>query len=154
MIYSAELKVHKEHLRLVLTKLRENRLFLNPAKCPFAVAEVEFLGHLVGGGRVLMDPAKVKAIAEWAVPWTPMELQSFLGVSNFYRRFIAGYSKIAAPLSDLLRKIETWRWGAEQQEAFRGLRTWLSLTSGAPSRCTPMRPTELLEESSSRWSIR
>ncbi|XP_015579415.2 uncharacterized protein LOC107261855 [Ricinus communis] len=79
-------------------------------KCSFAREEVEFLGHRIKDGRLMMDPAKVKAIQEWQPPSKVPELRSFLGLVNYYRRFIKGYSAITAPLMELLKKNKAWNW--------------------------------------------
>lgn len=72
-----------------------------------------------------MDSVKVRVIQEWMILYTPMELWSFLGVIHFYRQFITRYSRIATPLSNLLRKVEPWKWGAEQQESIKELKAKL-----------------------------
>ncbi|CAL1353302.1 unnamed protein product [Linum trigynum] len=69
-----------------------------------------------------MDGAKVQAIQEWEPPTKVPELRSFLGLANYYRRFIKGYSKIAAPLTDLLKKDKAWDWLERCQEAFEALK--------------------------------
>jgi hypothetical protein len=83
---------------------------------------VPFLGHIVGKGKLRMDPAKIKAILEWEPPTKVTELRSFLGLVNYYRRFIKGYSAIAAPLTDLLKKGRGWTWSQECQHAFDALK--------------------------------
>ncbi|KAL5753956.1 hypothetical protein ACOSP7_022176 [Xanthoceras sorbifolium] len=69
-----------------------------------------------------MDETKIKAICEWDPPTKVPELRSFLGLVNYYRRFIKGYSARAAPLTDLLKKNKAWEWSSECQEAFEGLK--------------------------------
>jgi hypothetical protein len=101
---------HVVHLSRVLSRLREHKLFVKKEKCDFASAEIMFLGHLVSVDQVRMDPMKVQAIVEWAAPATVSDLRSFLGLANYYRRFIKDYSKVAAPLSDLLKKNWKWNW--------------------------------------------
>ena len=73
----------------------------------FAQQEVLFLGHKIAGGKLMMENAKVKAILEWEPPSKVPELRSFLGLVNYYRRFIKGYLDKAAPLTDLLKKNRT-----------------------------------------------
>lgn len=102
------------------------KLYVNMENCEFARQEVMFLGHLVGQGRVRMDPRKVDAIVDWPVPTGVSELRSFLGLANYYRKFVAGYSKKAAPLTDLLRKNERWQWGSHCQSAFEKLKATIS----------------------------
>ncbi|CDO77977.1 hypothetical protein BN946_scf184303.g1, partial [Trametes cinnabarina] len=83
--------------------------------------ETEYLGHVISEGVVKMDPAKVAGVAEWPTPTNKKELQSFLGFANFYRRFVAGFAKIAAPLHQLTGQSE-WKWGDAQRDTFVGLK--------------------------------
>ena len=92
------------HLMEVFRTLRDNQLYVKKEKFSFAQEEVPFLGHIVGKGKLCMDPAKIKAILEWEPPTKVTELRAFLGLVNYYRRFIKSYSAIAAPLTDLLKK--------------------------------------------------
>ncbi|PKI61780.1 hypothetical protein CRG98_017830 [Punica granatum] len=100
----------------------ENSLYVKREKCAFTKREVPFLGHIVGGGRVRMDPSKVASIMEWKSPTKVTELRSFLGLANYYRRFIKGYSSITVPLTDLLKKARAWEWTDECQAAFDRLK--------------------------------
>jgi len=110
VVFSRSMNEHVVHLSRVLSRLREHKLFVKKEKCDFASAEIMFLGHLVSVDQVRMDPMKVQAIVEWAAPATVSDLRSFLGLANYYRRFIKDYSKVAAPLSDLLKKNWKWNW--------------------------------------------
>jgi hypothetical protein len=103
LIYSTSYEQHIVDVRMVLERLRKWQLYANPLKCTFFAKEVEFLGYIIGTTGISMDPRRVTAIDEWEAPTTFRELQVFLGFANFYRRFIAGYSRITAPLSDLLK---------------------------------------------------
>ena len=122
VVYSNTLEEHKQHLREVFKVLRENELYIKKEKCSFAQQEVLFLGHKITGGKLMMETTKVQAIQEWEPPTKVPELRSFLGLVNYYRRFIKGYSAIAAPLTDLLKKNRPWEWTAECQEAFDTLK--------------------------------
>ncbi|KAL0294095.1 UNVERIFIED_CONTAM: hypothetical protein Scaly_2991500 [Sesamum calycinum] len=75
-------------------------------------------GTLWGGGKLRMDKSKVQAIQDWEPPRKVSEQRSFLGLVNYYRRFIKGYSSMAAPLTDLLKKNRAWVWDARCQDAF------------------------------------
>lgn len=101
LIYSETVEEHAEHLRQVLAKLREHKLYIKRSKCEFGVHDVEYLGHHVLHGELTMDPAKQKAIADWPQPTNAHDLHVFLGLTNYYRRFIRCYSHIAAPLTSL-----------------------------------------------------
>nr|CAN82874.1 hypothetical protein VITISV_013688 [Vitis vinifera] len=122
VIYSNTLKEHKEHLRKVFKILRQNELYVKKEKCSFAKEEVSFLGHRIRDGKLMMDNSKVKAIQEWDPPTKVPQLRSFLGLVNYYRRFIKGYSARAAPLTDLLKKNKAWEWDERCQQAFEDLK--------------------------------
>ena len=93
--------------------LEGQQLYDKKEKCSFAQEEVSFVGHIVDKGKVCMDPAKIKAILEWEPPMKVTKLRSFLGLINYYRQFIKGYSAIAAPLTDLLKKGRGYTWSQE-----------------------------------------
>ncbi|KAK4382079.1 Retrovirus-related Pol polyprotein from transposon.6 [Sesamum angolense] len=122
VVYSGTLAEHVEHLRQVLTRLREHELYAKVSKCSFAQESISFLGHIVERGRIRMDPKKVQAIEEWQPPSDVHDLRSFLGLANYYRHFVKGYSKIARPMTDLLKKTETWDWTPQCQVAFDNLK--------------------------------
>nr|XP_025669740.1 uncharacterized protein LOC112769436 [Arachis hypogaea] len=128
VVYSNTLEEYVEHLRTVFKILRENNLYVKKEKCSFARDEVHFLGHIIKGGTLCMDQGKVKAIKEWEPPNKVSELRSFLGLANYYRRFIKGYSAKAAPLTDLLKKNHSWEWSKECQKAFDELKA--AITEG------------------------
>ncbi|KAL4020675.1 hypothetical protein IC575_019456 [Cucumis melo] len=122
VVYSQTLEEHVQHLRQVFQVLRNNELYIKLEKCSFAKQEVKFLGHWIKEGKLMMDNAKVRAILEWKAPTKIPELRSFLGFVNYYWRFIKGYSGIAAPLTNLLKKNQTWDWTEECQQAFDRLK--------------------------------
>ncbi|RVW25255.1 Transposon Tf2-2 polyprotein [Vitis vinifera] len=122
VIYSNTLKEHEEHLRKVFKILRQNKLYVKKKKCSFAKEEVSFLGHRIRDGKLMMDDSKVKAIQEWDPPTKVPQLRSFLGLVNYYRRFIKGYSGRATPLTDLLKKNKAWEWDERCQQAFEDLK--------------------------------
>ncbi|KAH9722467.1 Endonuclease [Citrus sinensis] len=126
VVYSTTLEDHAQHLQQVLQVLRDNELFLKLEKCSFAQQEVEFLGYKIAGGKIMMENDKVKAILDWEPPSKVPELRSFLGLVNYYRRFIKGYSAKAAPLTDMLKKNRTWHWSEECQRAFEELKKAIS----------------------------
>ncbi|XP_038991121.1 uncharacterized protein LOC120114215 [Hibiscus syriacus] len=118
VVYSKTLEEHVEHLRRVFQVLRENELYVKEEKCSFAQKEVSFLGHVVRGGKLQMEKDKIRAIDEWKPPTKVTELQAFLGLANYYQRFVKGYSKIATPLTELLKKNKVWEWSTKCQDAF------------------------------------
>ncbi|KAI3355168.1 hypothetical protein L3Q82_017876 [Scortum barcoo] len=114
---------HQLHVRQVLQRLLENRLFVKKEKCEFHASQVDFLGFIIKEGCVQADPAKVRAVAEWPIPTNRKILQRFLGFANFYRRFIRNYSQEAAPLTALTSPSRPFVWSEEAEKAFNRLRT-------------------------------
>jgi hypothetical protein len=106
---------------VVLHKLRDNQLYAKYSKCEFWLDEVPFLGHIISNGRITVDPAKVREIVGWKIPSSVTEIQSFLGLAGYYRRFIEGFSKIAKPKTLLLEKGREFKWTHECQESFNQL---------------------------------
>ena len=122
VVYSASLEEHIRHLKLVFWRLRDHQLYLKREKCAFAQERIKFLGHVVERGHIRMDLGKVRAIQEWKAPSGVRELRSFLGLANYYRRFVEGYSRRATPLTDMLKKGVTWDWSDRCQGAFKDLK--------------------------------
>ena len=122
LIYSDTLAEHKVHVRRVMEKLHDAGLFLKPSKCQFHVQEVAFLGFIVGPSGVKMDPSKVSAIITWPTPKSIHDIRVFLGLANFYRRFIKRFSRVALPITSLLKKDCKFHWDSRAQLAFEALK--------------------------------
>jgi hypothetical protein len=118
LIFTETLEEHHRVVHCVLEILAENNLSLNPEKCIFEALEVEFVGLVISEGKVAMDPVKVVGMKDWPVPEQLVDVQSFLGFVNFYRRYIADFARIAHPLHALARKNTPWARTREHQEAF------------------------------------
>ena len=118
LIFSSDLAEHQLHVRQVLQRLLENKLFVKAEKCEFHVSSVGFLCYIIESGQVKTDPDKIKAVAEWPEPGSRKLLQRFHGFANFYRRFIRDYSRIAAPLTKLTSPAVPFRWTPEADQAF------------------------------------
>ncbi len=103
LIFSRTLDEHRQHVRTVLDKFREHKLYAKKSKCEFFRREVKFLGFIVGADGVKVDPEKVEAVRNWPVPKSVTDVRSFLGFVGFYRKFIQDHSKIVAPMSDLTK---------------------------------------------------
>ena len=116
------LRQHQALVMHVLKKLQNNDLFLKPEKCHFHKKSVEYLGVIVGKGKVKMDPVKVKALTEWPRPTNLKELRSFFGFGNYHKDFIEKYSHITHPLHNLTHKAQQWIWEKAQSEAFQKLK--------------------------------
>ncbi|CAI5459296.1 unnamed protein product [Closterium sp. Yama58-4] len=126
LIYSKNMKEHVEHLRKVFEILRKNKFYVKLSKSDFALKKVQFLGHMVSAEGVHVDPRKIEAVKKWKVPENVKELQQFLGFANYYNRFVPQYAKIAAPLTDLLKKDTPFKWDAPHQQAMEQLQTALT----------------------------
>ncbi len=123
LIYSGSLEKHAEHLCKVFQKLRENKLYAKLEKCKFGVTKVDFLGHRITQDGLKMDDHKVKAILDWEPPKSVPTLRSFLGLASYYRKFIKNFTKITAPLINLLKKSAViYEWEGACDEAFETLK--------------------------------
>ncbi|KAE8720538.1 hypothetical protein F3Y22_tig00019093pilonHSYRG00019 [Hibiscus syriacus] len=122
VVYNKTLGEYVEHLRRVFQVLRENELYVKEEKCSFAQKEVPFLGHVVRGGKLQMNKDKIQTIDVWKPPTKVTELRAFLGLANYYRRFVKGYSKIATPLIELLKKDKVWEWNTKCQDVFKKIK--------------------------------
>jgi len=101
LIFTETLEEHWKVTWRVMELLRKNNLFLKPKKCKFEKTEVEYLRVIISQNSVKMDPVKVAGVTKWLNPSNRKEVQSFLGFTNFYRRFIQGFSHLAHPLFNL-----------------------------------------------------
>jgi hypothetical protein len=106
----------------VLQRLRDNDLFLKPAKCEFNKTKVEYLGTVIEEGKISMDPGKLAGIRDWPAPTTVKDTRKFLGFENYYRRFIRHYSNLTKSLNDILKKDQKFAWTDERQNTFDELK--------------------------------
>ncbi|KAK1682066.1 hypothetical protein QYE76_042914 [Lolium multiflorum] len=134
LIYSKSKEEHEQHLRLILEKLREHKLYAKFSKCEFWLSEVGFLGHVISKEGIAVDPSKVAAVTEWAPPKNVGEIRSFLGLAGYYRRFIENFSKIAKPMTELLKKEKKFAWTESCEASFQELKKRLV---SAPILCLP-----------------
>ena len=117
-MFSRSWKEHLDHLDAVLSALHDQSLFCNIVKCEFALDSVRFLGHIVDGIRLRPDPEKIMVVRDWKEPNSVTGVRQFLGFTNYFRRFIEGYSFIARPLEELIGKNKRFSWNEECQAAF------------------------------------
>ncbi len=118
IVFSANPEEHMEHLRLVLSKLQSHHLFAKLSKCRFALSSVKFLGHIVDQHGILPDPAKVATVLDWPAPTNVTEARSFVGLAQYFRKFIQGFSSLCAPLTALFKKGAEFAWTPACQSAF------------------------------------
>ena len=122
LVYSPDHATHEIHLRMVLGRLREHKLYAKFKKCKFWLERISFLGHIVSKERISVDPAKVEAVLKWEAPKNVSEVRSFLGLVGNYRRFVARFASIARPLTRLLKKDVKFYWDESCQTAFETLK--------------------------------
>ena len=122
VVFSDNITDHAEHLQQVMAMLSRHGLKLKLSKCTFAVTRTKYLGHVLDGDGVHADPDYVKAISDMPAPKCVKDLQCFLGMTGYYRRYINGYATIAKPLFELLRVDTPWHYGPSQQQAVQTLK--------------------------------
>ncbi|GBG83134.1 hypothetical protein CBR_g36752 [Chara braunii] len=113
LVFSRTLEEHQGHLRQVLEKLREANFKINAKKCDWAKTQVLYLGHVLDGDGVKPEDSKIAAIRDWPTPRTLTELRSFLGLANYYRKFVRNFSTIAAAPSQIAEKRDNLEVGQE-----------------------------------------
>lgn len=122
LIFSKTPEEHLRHLEEVFEVLQTHGLRAKLAKCEFNKAELKFLGHIVGRNGLKVDPDKVRVVKDWAVPRNRKQVRAFLGLANYFRKFIQGYSSLVAPLTALTSEKVPWHWCDKCQKAFEGVK--------------------------------
>ena len=147
LIFSRNPKEHEAHVRYVLKVLRRHKLVASKTKCEFFKPLVEFVGHVLKAEGVWMEQNKVDAILAWPVPTTVTHVRSFLGLANFYRRFVNGFAEMSTPLTEITRKNQCFIWLPRHQEEFEQLKHALTT---APVLAPPdaERPYEIYTDAS------
>ena len=125
-IFSTNEQQHINHLRQVFQQLQKEQLFAKPSKCSFGQSSIEFLGHIVSADGLRMDHRKLEAINQWPTPKNRKDIQRFLGLTGYYRKFIKDFARLLRPISDLVKKDQSWVWGDEQQNAFDNIKIYLT----------------------------
>jgi hypothetical protein len=125
LISSPDMTTHLVDLRRVFERLVSERLYPKLSKCEFGVHEVEFLGHVLGREGIKADPHKVKAVLNAPTPTNVSELRGFLGLLNYFQRFISNFAARSVLFTDLLKKETPWTWSASHDQAFQGLKSAL-----------------------------
>jgi hypothetical protein len=119
LIYSKSRKEHEQHLWIVLRRLRAHQLYAKLSKCEFWLEKIAFLGHILTAEGIEVDPSKVEAVSKWKQPSNVSEVRSFLGMAGYYCRFIKGFSSIARPMTELLKKGNRFVWAPKCEESFQ-----------------------------------
>ncbi|CAL9012614.1 unnamed protein product, partial [Prunus brigantina] len=115
-----------KHLEIVVGTLRRRQLYAKFSKCQFWLDRISFLGHVISAEGIYVDPQKIEAVMNWPQPTSVTEIRSFLGLAGYYRRFVEGFSVIAAPLTRLTRKGVKFEWSDECEKSFTELKTRLT----------------------------
>jgi hypothetical protein len=119
LVYSRSEEEHEEHLRLVLRKLRDHRLYAKLSRCVFWLKQVAFLGHIISKGGISVDPCKIQDVLSWN---SVGDIQSFVGLAIYYRRFIEVFSKVTKTITKLLRKDKKFKWTPTCETSFQELK--------------------------------
>jgi hypothetical protein len=126
LIYSKNLEDHAKHLHIVLERLRDHRLYAKFSKCEFWLDTVKFLGHTISKDGISVDLSKVQEVMDWKPPTSVHQIRSFLGLAGYYHHFIPDFSRIAKPMTKLLKKGVKFSWNEKCEEAFHTLRAHLT----------------------------
>ena len=128
LVYSKNEEDHAKHLRIVLQRLREHKLYAKFNKCEFWLKKVQFLRHVISEDGISVDPGKVQDVLNWKAPTSVPEIRSFLGLAGYYWRFVSEFSKITKPMTELLKKGVKFIWDNNCEQAFQTLRKLLTST--------------------------
>jgi hypothetical protein len=126
LIYSKNEAEHAKHLRIVLQHLRDHKLYDKFSKCEFWLDSVKILGHTISKEGISVDPSKVQEVMDWKPPKSVHQIRSFLGLAGYYRQFIPEFSRIAKPMTELLKKGVMFVWSEECDKTFHTLRKHLT----------------------------
>jgi hypothetical protein len=126
LVFSGTWDEHVRHVKQVLDTLKRKKLYVKLSKCEFGKTTLVYLGHIVGGGQLKIDPSKIDVIVKWPKPKSVTKVRSFLGVVQYWRRFIPNFSFIATPLHALTCVNKTFQWEGKQQKSFNILKEKIS----------------------------
>ena len=113
---------HNELVEEILRRIEENVLYVKPEKCKQKVREVDFLGVVIGLDEIKMEKEKVETVLDQPVPKSVKDIQRFLELENYYKRFVKDFAKIARPLHDLTKKEQKWEWEIREEKSFEMLK--------------------------------
>jgi hypothetical protein len=125
LVFSKNPADHEEHVRQVLTRLREHQCYAKLSKCEFFKDTLLFLGHILSKDGVRVNPAKIQTLLNWPVPKSVTEIRQFVGLANVFRKFVKDLSIKAKPLTDLTKADTPWVWGVAEQASFEHINSLL-----------------------------
>jgi hypothetical protein len=125
LVFSCNLDEHLKDLREVLLRLKESNFSIKLSKCRFAKKEAEYLGHVINEAGVMPHPSKTQAVKEFKTPSNLTDVRSFMGIVNYYHRFIQNLGMVAEPLYRLMKKNVPFQWTTECENAFQTIKTML-----------------------------
>ena len=128
LIFRKTQEEHLKHVKQTLDVLKREKLYVKLSKCEFGKTSLNYLGHIVRGGELKIDPCKVAAIVNWPKPRSTIEVRSFLGETQYWRKFISNFSSIVAPLHALTGLNKVFQWEGKHQKAFDTLKEKISTT--------------------------
>jgi hypothetical protein len=126
LVMGETLKEHNDKLREVFSYLKQWNIKIEPDKCEFLKAELNYLGHVITAEGIKPDPKKISSVVNFPVPKNTTDVKSFLGLSGYYRKFIDKFSAITKPLTELLKKDTPWSWSEKEQTSFEILKEKLT----------------------------
>jgi hypothetical protein len=126
VVFSRNMDSHMDHVRQTLSVLSRHGVKLKLSKCQFGMNRIRYLGHVLDGEGVHVDPEYIRAVMEMPDPTNVSELRTFLGMAGYYRGFIPAYAKMAQPLYELMKKAVTWRWDDAEKQATSQLKQALT----------------------------
>jgi hypothetical protein len=126
LIYSETAEEHEEHLRIMLERLGQQKLYAKFSKCKFWMDKVAFLGHVLSAKGIAVDPSKLESVTKWEQQLNVTDVRSFLGMAGYYRRFIENFSKIAKPMTEFLKNNTKFDWSEACEMSFQGLKKSLT----------------------------
>ena len=151
IVFAPSVEEHLKRLDVVLDRIEKAGLTLKPAKCQWFKRSVKFLGHIVSEEGVTVDPAKVSSVQNVPIPKNKTDVRSFLGLTGYYRRFIADYASRSKPLVDLTKKKPLFQWTKEAEDAFKEMKD--CLTSAPALRCPDFSSSSLFSSSSTPMPV-
>jgi hypothetical protein len=122
LVYSETAEEHEEHLRIMLERLRQQKFYAKFCKCEFWMEKVAFLGHVLSAEGIVVDLSKVESITKCEQPLNVIDVRSFLGMEGYYQRFIENFSKIAKPMTELLKNNTKFEWSEVCEKSFQELK--------------------------------